>query len=61
MGTQQLNFGWPVRTQWQALMHTRGCYYGSCMINILHTVYRQYNSSRSVGALPLMPVALVAI
>ena len=40
-------------------MQARECYYGSCTINILHTVYWQYHSS--VAVLPLMPAALVAI
>ena len=56
LGTQQLNFGWPVRTQWWALTRSCGYYYGSCMINILHTVYWQYHSSRSVATLPLVSI-----
>ena len=48
----------PYRTLVIAL-HLRVCYYGSCVISILHTVYCQYHSS--VAALPLVPAALVAI
>ena len=58
MYSQQVCDMSPYRTLVIAL-HLRLCYYGSCVINILHTVYCQYHSS--VAALPLVPVALVAI
>jgi len=58
MYSQQVCDMSPYRTLVIAL-HPRVCYYGSCVINILHTVYWQYHSS--VAALPLVPAALVAI